>query len=143
MSGTWPRCFQYSLRIVGFCDNHMIPSPFRRNRLSVFPANRGVLRLESHLSILRHVYAFSIPCESWGSATGVDVGTAVGVFVFQYSLRIVGFCDYDDPHAFTPADMAFSIPCESWGSATCATNLYHKPDTSFQYSLRIVGFCDK
>ena len=61
--------FQYSLRIVGFCD------------------------MEDVAKIVAVWEAFSIPCESWGSATW----------------RI---------HVFTLMTKAFSIPCESWGSAT-------------------------
>ena len=36
--------FQYSLRIVGFCDEWELHVTFPSWNLSVFPANRGVLR---------------------------------------------------------------------------------------------------
>ncbi len=111
--------FQYSLRIVGFCDT---PSAAQNNfsgNLSVFPANRGVLRLPKRASkllcpltlsvfpanrgVLRHRIqmhlpdvsdSFSIPCESWGSATfKISPHEVLEEWSFQYSLRIVGFCD--------------------------------------------------
>ncbi len=61
--------FQYSLRIVGFCDpRYTHPSGTGQN-LSVFPANRGVLRHARVRHSLDATVTFSIPCESWGSAT--------------------------------------------------------------------------
>ena len=188
---TEPQDFQYSLRIVGFCDaslpylyiSYFTLSVFPANRgvlrrsrrrncrrrvhlsvfpanrgvlrqyasqhmkrsriLSVFPANRGVLRLIGVDHQSRDVVAFSIPCESWGSATcwkpfRCEGGEHLSVFPanrgvlrppepasrctgwtsFQYSLRIVGFCDHLFPPFVFVAYMTFSIPCESWGSAT-------------------------
>ena len=87
--------FQYSLRIVGFCDEPGWEDiDVTSLVLSVFPANRGVLR---HIPV-------------------ADLENAGGDF--QYSLRIVGFCDLWrgglDGTVYAP----FSIPCESWGSAT-------------------------
>ena len=111
--------------------------------------------------------AFSIPCESWGSATSESPSGMVTHFAFQYSLRIVGFCDFTWPRSWKPFRAlsvfpanrgvlrlglrlhtsvcynSFSIPCESWGSATVVITVrisYSSP--FFQYSLRIVGFCD-
>ena len=112
--------------------------------LSVFPANRGVLRHDRE-------------------------STKLGLFnSFQYSLRIVGFCDMDVLKKEAATRVPFSIPCESWGSATrrasrasrTRTRLsvfpanrgvlrrivwyaMHVTVVSFQYSLRIVGFCDE
>ena len=87
-------------------------------------------------------YSFSIPCESWGSATQELEWRNTRVRFFQYSLRIVGFRDLNVGHVVhlvfqlsvfpanrgvprhgdtrqdTPVATAFSIPCESWGSAT-------------------------
>ena len=66
----WARAFQYSLRIVGFRDTTMpaITAP-TANALSVFPANRGVPRHTDHRHFCGLIRPFSIPCESWGSAT--------------------------------------------------------------------------
>ena len=96
---------------------------------------------------------FSIPCESWGSATQkFDLISDLGKKLFQYSLRIVGFRDppirgllqkgtlsfqyslrivgfRDIPFARS-GDVhcpAFSIPCESWGSATLGTSKVRIP----------------
>ena len=63
-------------------------------KLSVFPANRGVLRPAERLGETKISEAFSIPCESWGSATTGFNPLTAGKFT------------------------TFSIPCESWGSAT-------------------------
>ena len=114
------RAFQYSLRIVGFRDHReRLVVEWDSVELSVFPANRGVprpiqrvhravhhptfqyslrivgFRDRDHLpSCLPPLLPFSIPCESWGSAT---LGR-------RDSSRI--------------RSISFSIPCESWGSAT-------------------------
>ena len=61
---------------------------------------------------------FSIPCESWGSATNSHQWQPVHRLDFQYSLRIVGFRDWMWAVLAVLALEAFSIPCESWGSAT-------------------------
>ena len=183
--------FQYSLRIVGFRDWTGRLLTRRRWSLSVFPANRGVPRHKRHGCFSCFVFlsvfpanrgvprptriatssgrscAFSIPCESWGSATRVFVAfVVVNGTIFQYSLRIVGFRDEAVEKAATsgsslsvfPANRgvprrlrdggvhakaaAFSIPCESWGSATGFRGMAPGPLPAFQYSLRIVGFRD-
>ncbi len=65
-----------------------------------------------------HSHTFSIPCESWGSATLEIVRRQPQETRFQYSLRIVWFCDLtSETRAFVTLEY-------------------------FQYSLRIVGFCD-
>ena len=89
---TSPR-FQYSLRIVGFRDRNHVHFP---------------------LSIRE---PFSIPCESWGSATLRRAVEELSLADFQYSLRIVGFRDPADP-------------------------VQRGRRSAFQYSLRIVGFRD-
>ena len=135
--------FQYSLRIVGFRDNGRITISHRFKKLSVFPANRGVPRLPDTILSHPEPRTFSIPCESWGSATIRTSGDRDRRFCFQYSLRIVGFRDItrrwtmytidvdfqyslrivgfrDTGDRFDPVAFlySFSIPCESWGSAT-------------------------
>ena len=112
--------FQYSLRIVGFCDRELQTTESTSKHLSVFPANRGVLRQALILKIpARQDKAFSIPCESWGSATG---------------------CGSPSTRDWL---LSFSIPCESWGSATNPGPISTLiSEIHFQYSLRIVGFCD-
>ena len=62
--------FQYSLRIVGFCDRTSFGVAKLCAELSVFPANRGVLRPRAQVS-----------------------ASMSGTSIFQYFLRIVGFCD--------------------------------------------------
>ena len=64
------------------------------------------------------ILPFSIPCESWGSATRPRPPARPLTTHFQYSLRIVGFRDLD-----RKAAEAFL-------------------EENFQYSLRIVGFRD-
>ena len=139
-----PGAFQYSLRIVGFRDGFFAFPPPVNSRLSVFPANRGVPRPERPLPGRCVSSTFSIPCESWGSATLLAGIRCTHPRPFQYSLRIVGFrdCSYclhlrSALHKLSvfPANRgvprqipssirshqtpyAFSIPCESWGSAT-------------------------
>ena len=125
-----------------------------QDQLSVFPANRGVPRLIATESTSTHVVlAFSIPCESWGSATSVQFlrrGDTVTFSIpceswgsatlsatemaeglvknFQYSLRIVGFRDFFLKMGLKGgASSTFSIPCESWGSATSDRSLYDNP----------------
>ncbi len=61
--------FQYSLRIVGFRDNCDL-DPWTDDDVT-----------------------FSIPCESWGSATVEYTVRVLPDLNFQYSLRIVGFRD--------------------------------------------------
>ena len=110
--------FQYSLRIVGFRDTVASPSRTALRNLSVFPANRGVPRPLTNLQVALEKKAFSIPCESWGSATGTTSPFHVDTFNFQYSLRIVGFRDQKQARLIPLPSLPFSIPCESWGSAT-------------------------
>ena len=77
---------------------------------------------------------FSIPCESWGSATGGATWAARRGPVFQYSLRIVGFRDEAKGLQELSERMPFSIPCESWGSATGTEG---EPNTHPQTSFSI------
>ena len=134
--------FQYSLRIVGFRDRAQAAGTRREWQLSVFPANRGVPRLSAyaqayHVHVLSvfpanrgvpRLYsresgyspymAFSIPCESWGSATtSLSWDTLFTFFLSVFPanrgvprpLGTLGILGTVEP---------FSIPCESWGSAT-------------------------
>ena len=146
------------------CDQGM-PSPLC---LSVFPANRGVLRQPVDSADVIRKMPFSIPCESWGSATHLDdLGHGRHLMAFSIPCESWGSATYFCRPAIFIESQAFSIPCESWGSATPAgrrrgprslrlsvfpanrgvlrrqrllsTALYLPP---FQYSLRIVGFCD-
>ena len=127
---------------MGFRDASEVTSRTRTGPLSVFPANRGVPRLSVPGRYINIIEAFSIPCESWGSAT----------FLGLYLIKLCA---------------PFSIPCESWGSATSCTHGITTKDqrlsvfpanrgvprlkcfmsmipgfSPFQYSLRIVGFRD-
>ena len=79
---------------------------------------------------------FSIPCESWGSATSLMTNHHISRHAFQYSLRIVGFrdCECSTDHR---EYCAFSIPCESWGSATA-----HKVITVFAAILTFSIPCE-
>ena len=134
--------FQYSLRIVGFCDSDSHRHVQPNQKLSVFPANRGVLRLRGGCGGSFAPLAFSIPCESWGSATlihnlRVMNRNRLSVFpanrgVLRHRLR----------WHLIPCIESFSIPCESWGSATRMMVRHITMCSIFQYSLRIVGFCD-
>ena len=110
--------FQYSLRIVGFRDSKPTTRYRKASKLSVFPANRGVPRRSSDFNCSLSITTFSIPCESWGSATFWNDWKSYLFLAFQYSLRIVGF-----------RDLLYRI---------AAYTLY----VIFQYSLRIVGFRD-
>ena len=132
-----------------FPANRGVPRPLfylfstTGNWLSVFPANRGVPRRSRDAAARKALGTFSIPCESWGSATGVPPGDGheherfqyslriVGFrdsgngrdgdgrgASFQYSLRIVGFRDRGVTRGSRSTWTSFSIPCESWGSAT-------------------------
>ena len=104
---------------MGFCDVEDDRTVDDETVLSVFPANRGVLRHALKIAGYAEDVAFSIPCESWGSATRRGEPGHAQWSDFQYSLRIVGFCDVFQDRA-------------------CAEEYLR-----FQYSLRIVGFCDK
>ena len=161
-----PSLFQYSLRIVGFRDWNYVFDPRATNRLSVFPANRGVPRRAHGFRYVLVMWSFSIPCESWGSATRFSLRRIRSHSHFQYSLRIVGFRDQGCIDIYSPGYTTFSIPCESWGSATWRGNVKSREVTPFsipceswgsatcridstdasrnpfQYSLRIVGFRD-
>ena len=110
--------------------------------------------------------SFSIPCESWGSATSSTCVMPNCDAFFQYSLRIVGFRDDPAQDLCDQQCQSFSIPCESWGSATLydpdrdeftvlsvfpanrgvprliSCRLKASTVLPFQYSLRIVGFRD-
>ena len=111
--------FQYSLRIVGFRDLQIL----KMNNNTVVP--------------------FSIPCESWGSATHYqELSIPTPPHSFQYSLRIVGFRDNLVSANSPMRQTSFSIPCESWGSATQHERAPVAGTVLFQYSLRIVGFRD-
>ncbi len=135
--------FQYSLRIVGFCDRLQARRvsqgtiPFsipceswgsataentaihsEKSTLSVFPANRGVLRLSMTSATAVISWSFSIPCESWGSATHFqfphfDLNLGLSVFPANRGVLRLKMRPYTEDEV-TP----FSIPCESWGSAT-------------------------
>ena len=112
-----PKLFQYSLRIVGFCDRSLRPWNRMVIALSVFPANRGVLRhrirwRRKHFSFLS---VFPANRGVLRPMRGIRCSGRTGSF--QYSLRIVGFCDLGGDYAI------------GFGHI-------------FQYSLRIVGFCD-
>ena len=115
--------FQYSLRIVGFRDFPPPSSDRHISYLSVFPANRGVPRLDRKRSIggvtplsvfpanrgvprryvtapyYSHVYCLSV----FPANRGVPRLSNPGKLPekkkdFQYSLRIVGFRDFSNPH---------------------------------------------
>ena len=102
--------------------------------------------------------SFSIPCESWGSATPfwfkgredfwvfqyslrivgfrdsiVRAVVSSLLVTFQYSLRIVGFRDRGDATHIKAKIGTFSIPCESWGSATISNT----SSESRTYSLSV------
>ena len=110
--------FQYSLRIVGFRDNGI-------------SAN--------HLALYN---SFSIPCESWGSATRNLWPEMRRIINFQYSLRIVGFRDDSRRLAFTFCEKHFQYSLRIVGFRDSTGTRGHSFRLSFQYSLRIVGFRD-
>ena len=135
--------FQYSLRIVGFCDRAYFPN-----------LSQEQLRFQYSLRIVgfcdqdrrcarlgRQIFQYSLRIVGFcDKEANHDPGYANSNF--QYSLRIVGFCDKP---AKIPAPLrrrTFSIPCESWGSATPRRSFPPTRTATFQYSLRIVGFCD-
>ena len=138
-----PLSFQYSLRIVGFRDKMVILSPPSRPKLSVFPANRGVprpytfvkyehgkrdfqysLRIVGFRDILNsagnaaRVPSFSIPCESWGSATNLPKPSIFYSPAFSIPCESWGSATPARRSSNPLSSRAFSIPCESWGSAT-------------------------
>ena len=88
--------FQYSLRIVGFCD--FWPSLERYRSSDVFQYSLRIVGFCDGRCV-------ASPCEFFRSH-------------FQYSLRIVGFCDMPRHDRSLNHFRPFSIPCESWGSAT-------------------------
>ena len=90
------KIFQYSLRIVGFRDR--LPGPMPSGREWPFQYSLRIVGFRD-MPVLEvtmpPLHPFSIPCESWGSATQMREST-------ERAIR----------------KAAFSIPCESWGSAT-------------------------
>ena len=128
---------------MGFCDYRSVSNFINELRLSVFPANRGVLRRISSPLNTSNSSTFSIPCESWGSAT-LHVLRYTRVFSdFQYSLRIVGFCDITWSWTCRPAAWLSVFPANRGVlRRTTLTQPRLRISSRFQYSLRIVGFCD-
>ena len=113
------RDFQYSLRIVGFRDYYAtLVFPCPRRSFSIPCESWGSATPRICIRDACDARPFSIPCESWGSATSFWIGCRVGRYSFQYSLRIVGFRDIYGIRGYHNGVEAFSIPCESWGSAT-------------------------
>ena len=162
------KTFQYSLRIVGFRDNSADRCRFAEHSLSVFPANRGVPRRRrpniprissqtfsipceswGSATIPNTIYmhipnsAFSIPCESWGSATASITGRPRSRIVFQYSLRIVGFRDSPAMEANASVSTLSVFPANRGVPRLRKEEMGPDNLNGFQYSLRIVGFCDQ
>ena len=113
--------------------------------LSVFPANRGVLRPvvgvgETDLGLL-----FQYSLRIVGFCDVAELGLDLKVKpVFQYSLRIVGFCDDPADRGGGGPDHLSVFPANR---GVLRHDMYEDPRgryrVDFQYSLRIVGFCDK
>ena len=115
----WPDPFQYSLRIVGFRDEFVTQVAQADPKIFQYSLRIVGFRDLIYGSILGSIStSFSIPFESWGSATSNQSIPLLRCPGFQYSLRIVGFRDA----GYYPAPK--------------------QQQTLFQYSLRIVGFRD-
>ena len=112
-----------------------------KQKLSVFPANRGVLRrcCEGHGGPAEEHFQYSLRIVGFCDA-GADVVT-ISRLIFQYSLRIVGFCDRK-ALCRSAHHRIFQYSLRIVGFCDQSVTSITYTDSNFQYSLRIVGFCD-
>ena len=160
--------FQYSLRIVGFCDVKARSRPFKHDDTFSIPCESwGSATGNMPRPAVVKTRTFSIPCESWGSATFCRRPQGVSPWIFQYSLRIVGFCDQETHMRYVSTSGLSVFPANRGvlrllHTANTCKDIAHLSvfpanrgvlrqkgytgpfwvQRDFQYSLRIVGFCD-